>query len=373
MTSGKEVTVGWRGQRVRAWLPGRLSDRDLDQSEQEVRATERAASAARSYSDSVPSSLEPIGRLLLRAEGMASSRVEGIEAPVRDILLAQAGQGAGAAVEIARNLDVVEDALTHAGANSPFTIELLHGWHTQLMSQSALPAHLIGGWRDEIGWIGGSSPRNAVFVPSPPNHIAALMDDLVEYVNASPWDPVTTTAMVHAQFETIHPYGDGNGRVGRVLILWMLARHLNLATPPPVSVRIARDTDSYLSALGAFRLGRHEQLVGWFCQVLTEAAGLSLDWVTEIEELNERWTDKTSRLRSDSAARRVIPLLPGRPLLNAESVADELGITMAAARNGLIALSEMNIVEDLGSIAAGPGRPRRWWAATDLLDIVGSR
>ncbi|MDZ7732438.1 MAG: Fic family protein [Acidimicrobiia bacterium] len=92
---------------------------------------------------------------------------------------------------------------------------------------------MVGRYRDAQGWIGGSSPLDAGLVPPPPAHLPYLMDDLVAFANADEPDPVTQAAVLHAQFETIHPYGDGNGRLGRVLVGWLLARRLRIALPHP--------------------------------------------------------------------------------------------------------------------------------------------
>ena len=103
------------------------------------------------------------------------------------------------------------------------------------------------------------------------------MDDLLEFSNRTDIDAVTQAAMLHAQFETIHPYGDGNGRLGRLLILWVLARRLHVAVPPPVSVSIARDTGGYLAGLHWFRVGETSRWLTWFAGVVAASATASLE------------------------------------------------------------------------------------------------
>lgn len=369
--AGREVPVTWRTSTVRAWLPDLLRERSVDLSERAIRATEQAAATARDVASRVPTGFEPLARLLLRAEGLASSQVEGIDAPVEDVVLAESGADAGVAAHVADNLGVVEEALAHAAGGDALDASRLHTWHRRLMSHGSLPEELVGSWRTEVGWIGGASPLQAVFVPAPPDAIPALMDDLVETANRCPWDPVTTAAVVHAQFETVHPYGDGNGRVGRVLALWVLARHVEgVVVPPPMSVLIARDSDSYLAALGAFRVGMDDHLVRWFASTLTAAGRASIEWAERLDALVADWEHRTAGLRNDASARRILPVLARFPVLSAEIAAEQLGVSLPAARNALRALVELDILDDLGAVASGPGRPRRWWSAPELLELV---
>lgn len=370
---GREVAVAWRGTTVRAWLPEPLAGRAVPLTEEAIRATERAAASVRAIAARVPTGFEPLARLLLRAEGLASSHVEGVDAPIEDVVLAETGRGGGAAAHVADNLSIVDDALAHAAGSDPLTTDLLHAWHRRLMIHGSLPGRFVGRWRTEVGWIGGASPAHAAFVPAPPDAIGSLMDDLVEISNDCPWDPVTAAAIVHAQFETVHPYGDGNGRVGRVLALWLLARHLeDVRVPPPISVLIARDSDAYISSLGAFRIGMDDLLVRWFASILTSAGHASLEWAERLDLLVDDWGHRVAGLRADSAARQIVPSLARYPVLSAEIAAEQLGVTLPAARSGLRALVELGVLEDLGTVAAGPGRPRRWWSAPELLDLVGT-
>lgn len=368
---GREVATAWRGTTVRAWLPEPLRRRSPSLSESTIRATEQAAAAARAITARIPTGFEPLARLLLRAEGLASSHIEGVRAPIEDVVLAEAGPARGSAAHVADNLRIVEEALSHANGTEALSADLMHGWHRHLMAHGSLPGDHVGRWRTQVGWIGGASPMQAAFVPAPPEAIDALMIDLVETSNGCPWDPVTTAALVHAQFETIHPYADGNGRVGRVVALWLLVRHLEgVSVPPPISVLIAHDTDAYISALGAFRISMDEHLIGWFASVLDSACRSSLEWAERLGTLVRDWEKRVSGLRADSAGRRIVPLLARFPVLSADLVSEHLRVTLPAARSGLRALVEQGVMEDRGTVASGRGRPRRWWAAPELLDLV---
>lgn len=370
--TGHEVRVPWRNTTVRAWLPDPIRGRDIHLSEETIRITEQAAAAARAVGARIPTGFEPLARLL-RAEGLASSNVEGVIAPITDVAIAEETGGVGTAGHVADNLAVVSDALEHASTAAALTIDDLHRWHRRLMTSGSLPDRLVGAWRDEVGWIGGANPVPAVFVAAPPGSIGGLMADLVDVANDPSWDPVTTAAVVHAQFETVHPYGDGNGRIGRVLSLWLLSRCIDgVLVPPPMSVLIARDTDACIAALGAFRIGMDDQLVRWFSTTLVTAGQASLEWAARLDALVRSWEERTETLRADAAGRRLVNILGEHPVLSVDMAAEALDVSGPAARNGLGALADLEILEDLGTIPSGPGRPRRWWAARELLDVAAS-
>jgi len=201
--------------------------------------------------------------------------------------------GAGAVAGwIADNLGAVSDALSvpeRLSVPEPLTIATLHSWHERLMRHSALDPAMIGAFRTGPSWIGGTSPLDAVFVPPPADAIPSLMHHVIAYANGDYFDPVTQAALLHAQLETIHPHGDGNGRLGRILIGWLLKRRGVVGKlPPPISGLITRDPGGYLSGLHLFREG-------------------PVDAVTAILAT---WKSQTDDLRSDAAAVRIVPFLP---------------------------------------------------------------
>jgi len=370
--TGTEVAIEWHGHPARAWLPAALAARDLTLPVDAVRLTERAAAEIRRVGDRLPSGWEPLARLLLRAEGIASSQIEGVRAPIGAVVAAEAGDPTAqpAADAVADNLAVVTDVLEHARGAARLAVRDVHRWHARLMRHSALPEHLVGAFRDTQGWIGGRGPQDAVYVPPPADAIPGLMEDLVVFVADPPPDAVAEAAIAHAQLETIHPYGDGNGRVGRLLVLWVLARRLAMPVPPPVSVLIARDPGGYLSGLSQFRVGELVSWVEWFARVTTQAALASISWADEVDRLLADWRARIVDVRADAAARRLLDVLPAHPILSIDRAAEHASISPTAARAALEMLAARGILEEQPSAPAGPGRPRRWWLARELLDLI---
>jgi Fic family protein len=375
-----EVPILWRGRRARAFVPALLSERDLALGAESVARAARAQAAVEHGAESMPEDYAALARLLLRAEGVASSFIEGVTAPVLDIVLAEAGAaGPSAAAGVAANLAAATEALEEAHGG-PLTVESLCGWHRTLMTGSPTPSRLVGVVRDTQGWIGGTSPLDAHLVTPPPEHVPNLLDDLVAYVNRTEVDPVSQAAIAHAQFELIHPFADGNGRVGRVLIAWILVRRLSLVTPPPVSTRIAADVGGYSSGLVLFRLGEHERWVQWFADAVSGAGRAQQELVTAVQELNRAWEERLSapregarRLRSNAAAWRVLELLPHHLVLTAPVVAAELGIPLKSANSALRDLVDADVLVEHGTVQpTGRGRPSRLYTSPELLGLTGS-
>lgn len=377
--AGLEVPIVWQGRRARAFVPTLLAQRDLTLSAETVARTATAVAEVAHGAASMPADVEPLARLLLRAEGVASSYIEGVSAAAIDIVLAEqspSGQHTPAAW-VAANLAAVTQATASAGA-APLSAETLCEWHRTLMTGSPTPARHVGALRNAQGWIGGTSPLDAHLVTPPPEHVPALLDDLVRYANREDVDPVAQAAISHAQFELIHPFADGNGRVGRVLVAWVLTRRLSLVTPPPVSARIAADVGGYLAGLTLFRLSQHQPWVRWFAGAVSGAGHEQSALVVRVESLRQEWRARLAArpgraVRSDSSAWRILDLLPRHLALTTGLVAAELQQTPKAANSALRQLVQAGILIEHGAQeSAGRGRPSRLYVSGDLLALTGS-
>ena len=354
---GHEEAIVWNGARVRAWVPDLLASQNFEVG---IPTAGGAASAR----------FEPLALLLLRAEGVASSYIEGLRTPLVDVAAAEVGDTSNPiAGWVADNLAAVRQALDGAGRS--LAVEDIHEWHRRLMGPTnRLPEEMVGAFRTAQSWIGGTSPRDASFVPPPPGRVDGLMADLVAFANAEEVDPVTQAAVAHAQFETIHPYGDGNGRIGRILIGWILAHRFGITVPPPVSVFIARDPGGYLAGLTRFRLGELDPWVHWLAAELRYSSEAAQGLLERTEHLLVEWVGRIDDLRADATARRVLSVLVEHPVVSSDLVAARVEVSERSARGALTVLADRGILEPYDSTPAGPGRPRRFWVASDLITLV---
>ena len=204
---------------------------------------------------------EALARILLRAESVASSRIEGLEIGAQRLLRAEAARVLGddpsdvTAVEVLGNIDAMVYGIGAVGPGDPVTVEILLEIHRRLLSGTRLEEY-GGRFREEQNWIGGSAynPCSAAFVPPPPELVAGLIVDLVDFANEDSLPAVAQSAIAHAQFETIHPFVDGNGRTGRALVHLILRRRgLAPRVLPPVSLILATWAQDYIDGLTASR------------------------------------------------------------------------------------------------------------------------
>lgn len=368
-----EVPIVWQGRRARAFVPDLLADRDLELDAATAARVATATAELGHGAASLPEDFAPLARLLLRAEGVASSFIEGVRAPVVDVVLAESAGGQTPAAWVAANLAAVDEAIEHASGEDPLTAEVLLSWHRTLMTGSPTPARHAGAFREEQGWIGGTSPLDAHLVTPPPQDVDRLVADLVAYANRADVEPVAQAAIAHAQLELIHPFADGNGRIGRVLVGWLLTRRLALLTPPPVSTTIAADVGGYTSGLTLFRLGDHGAWVRWFATAVSGAGQAQQALVRQVAVIQGGWRAALTGTRSDAIAWQVLELLPRRLVLTSPVVVAELGVTPKAAVAALDLLSELGVLQEHGTVTpTGPGRPAGLYVSVELLALAGS-
>ncbi|HEY6532966.1 MAG TPA: Fic family protein [Acidimicrobiales bacterium] len=367
----RTVTREWEGRPVQAAWPEPLADAEFELSGATMRAVAAAEVAVAVGRAAVPGAAEVSARLLLRAEGLSSSMIEGLRVTSTDLALAEADPrfAVGDAGWVSDNLAVVTDALATPG---PLTTDLLFEWHRRLMrhAHGIAEAH-VGTWRDRLGWVGGANPLVAAHVATPPELIDEAMADLVVFANRTDVDPVTAAAVIHAQFETIHPFADGNGRIGRVLIGRALARGTGTPVPPPVSTQFARDIGGYLSGLALYQQGLVDGWVRWFAGAVSMAAERASLTLGLVGELHDRWLETCADLRKDSAAWRLLAELASYPVLDSSRAARIVGVSERAARGALAELGDRGVVVPVTPPSAPPGGVVRWWAAVELLDLVG--
>ncbi|XVU25034.1 Fic family protein [Actinoplanes sp. CA-054009] len=322
---------------------------------------------------------------------MASSRIEGLQVSAQQVALAEFASVEEAPVAgftenarlVANNIVTLRQA-----AGELAVCEVIEPGAFRDLHRALLPEHPQQGLRDRQNWIGGSDwhPLDADFVPPPPGEVQRLIEDLADYVTGAVHAPLLQAALAHAQFETIHPFADGNGRVGRALIHTVLTRRgLTQAAVLPVSLVLLTRSREYVEGLTAYRyLGPADGQAAvtgtaeWF-RVFLEAVAVAVEqaqqFVTQLGEMQDHWSSRYSahrrrsgakpQPRADSAVMRLLPLLPEAPVATAQSAQRLLEVSFPAARAALEDLADAGILArkrvDRGTTA---------YLARDVFDLL---
>jgi len=314
--------------------------------------------------------LEAIGPLLLRSEAIASSRIEGYQVSTLNLARALIDPRAarGSARTVAANVSAMEEAIARADNPSPITVDDIEDIHSTLMTRE--PDATPGRVREIQNWLGGrlGSPLGAAFVPPPPAEVQPLLGDLTAFLAREDLPAVAQAAIAHAQFETIHPFIDGNGRVGRCLIHMVLRRRGVAARfVPPVSIVMAARPSSYVQGLVDFREGRVSDWIESFSVACGNAAAQAADLADDMAALQNAWLQRAGRPRPSSAAAKLIALLPAQPVVSAPTVRGAIGTSQQQALVALKALAEAGVVRQISE-----GSYDRQFAAVELLDLVAT-
>jgi len=371
---GDPGSPGGRRSRVsfsyRAFVPDPIAELDPGITFETAESIARAEAAINELNttDSV-AGLEAIGPLLLRSEAIASSRIEGYELSQRNLARALIDPRAarGTAKTVAANVVAMEEAIAVGERQGPLLAGDVLAIHRTLMAGE--PERVTPGqFRREQNWIGGrlNSPLDARFIPPPEGEMDRLIADLLTFLAREDVPPVAQAAIGHAQFETIHPFVDGNGRVGRCLIHVVLRRRgLAPRFVPPVSIVLAARPSSYIDGLVAFREGNVAAWCASFAGACERAARFSLELAETVRGLQEEWRARAGHPRRDSAAARIIDVLPAQPILSAASVRAAIGASHQRALDGLKALATAGVVRQISE-----GGYDRQFAADDLFDLI---
>jgi Fic family protein len=299
--------------------------------------------------------IAPFSSVLLRTESAASSNIENLTASARAIAEAELP---GARTTANAKVIVANTAAMVAAINLADNIDdvAILAMHEELMRD--IDPTSAGRWRKEQVWIGGGThgPRGAMFVPPHYSRVSAAIDDLLRFAQRDDIPALPQIALAHAQFETIHPFTDGNGRTGRALIQAMLRRKgLTRNVTVPVSAGLLTDTDSYFAALTAYREGDPAPIVRRVSEAAVAAVFNGRQLVSDLHAVRAGWNDKITA-RSDSAVWQIADLLLRRPVINTALLTEELGIESKHARRYVEPLSEAGIILETSS---GP-RSRVW-------------
>ncbi|MDZ4178326.1 MAG: Fic family protein [Coriobacteriia bacterium] len=365
------------------YLPDRLLGRNYlltGETAADVADAENAVTALNVRANALAST-EVLARILLRAESVASSKIEGLVVGPRRLLEAEVAReidGATSdvtAAEVLANVDAMDRAIKLSGEGVNITPDLLRDVHRSLLAGTP-SAHLGGEFRQEQNWIGGSNynPCTAAFVPPPWELVEGLVDDLCAFCNDDSLPAIAQAAIAHAQFETIHPFIDGNGRTGRALVhMVMRRRGLALRVQPPISLVLATISEGYIEALGAYRYegdsGSAEAVEGvnrWialFAGACVRAVADAEGFEDRMREIESEWRTRLGSVRRGSSVDLLLKLLPGAPVITVTGASAVLGRTFAAVNNAVDALVNAGILRQVNV-----GRRNRAFESVEVIE-----
>jgi Fic family protein len=362
-----------RGGFYEAFIPATIATRSLQLDDEAVAAVADAAKALAELNAWSPrlASLSALAKNLVRSEAIASSRIEGLVLSQKRLARA-AHKGGGRrggdrrAAEILANVSALEQAVALGTRAGPLIVSDIEDIHRTLLRFTF--DEIAGILRDSQNWIGGSDyhPLDAAFVPAPPEHVRDLLQDLCSFIDRRDIAPVVQAAIAHAQFETIHPFADGNGRVGRALIYTVLRRREESPRYiPPISLVLTGKPRAYIEGLVDYRAGRISEWCTLFASAAARAAVQACELSTRIEGLQQSWIERLGNPRRDSVAHELIASLPGQPVIDVATGRQLTGKSHVAVGNALRALEQAGVLQRLNANKWG-----QLWECDALIQLV---
>lgn len=356
---GTYISSSAAGETIKAFVPPPLPpDPPLQWSERDYDLMERA-NRALGRLDGMASLLPDTSLFIyfyVRKEALLSSQIEGTQSSFADLILFETKEAPGVPLadvqEVSNYVAAMSHGLKRLRAGFPLSLRLLREMHAVLLSKGRGAGKLPGEFRRTQNWVGGSRPGNALFVPPPPNMVADLMGDLEKFLHGDPvrMPVLVRAALAHVQFETIHPFLDGNGRLGRLLITLLLCVERALREPALyLSLYFKTHRQAYYDHLQRVRTeGDWERWLHFFLTGVLETAEQATNAAHAILRLFERDRTKIETLgRPAGSALRVHQLLQKRPITSASAAAGKLKVTEPTARAALGHLQKLKIVREL--------------------------
>lgn len=364
---GQRVAISTAGERAEAYVPQALPPIPPVQLERLYGRLE-AANRAIGRLDGVASILPDTPLFLymyVRKEALLSSQIEGTQSSLSELLLFESEDVPGVPLddvqEVSNYIGAMNHGLNRIREGFPLSLRLIREIHEALLSKGRGSTKQPGEFRRSQNWIGGTRPGNALFVPPPPDRVMDLMAGLEEFIHAdTPELPFLVKAgLVHVQFETIHPFLDGNGRLGRLLITFLLCTHGILKEPILyLSLYFKSHRQQYYDLLQRVRdHGDWETWLEFFLDGITETSLQAADAAREILRLFEADRHRIEELgRPAASALRVHQMLQQKPLIGINEAAEKLKMSQPTVAKSIQHLEELGIVRE----TTGRQRGRRF-------------
>ena len=312
--------------------------------------------------------LGPMSTILLRTESASSSQIENLTVGARQLALAEIGQSTSDNAEIVTaNVRTMEAALRLA---DHLDEQAILAMHRELLHRQPGWTEQAGQYRDRLVWIGisGITPRGAAHVGPQAELVPAAMADLVQFIQRQDLQVVAQAAIAHAQFETIHPFSDGNGRTGRALVHAMIrAKDVVRSTTAPISAGLLTNTTGYTDALTHFRAGDARPIIERFSAASRFAARSGSTLVDNLAAQIDEGTEAlhVAKLRSQAVAWRVLPHLVAQPVVNARYLVDRFQMGPQTAQRALTQLADAGVLTERTGL-----RRDRVWQHSGILTVL---
>ncbi|MGO2110647.1 MAG: Fic family protein [Pseudoclavibacter sp.] len=353
------------GESYRASVPQNIADLNPSIPPSIAGELERATLELRAFDDEFGGELSAFATLLVRSEALSSSQIERVDAKARQVVAAEIGESdrSGARL-IAAAGSSLRSALTEA---SDVGADLARGIHASLLADQ--PRLAPGEWRSDPIWVGTSStsPHGADFVAPPAELVPELMADWSAFAARDDVPAFAQALIAHAQFETIHPFRDGNGRTGRALLQAQLRRRgITRRALVPVSAGLLTDTDGYFNALASYQAGDAAPILRAGREAVTRSVANATQLVEEVRSIRTRFRETLS-IRAHSRAWDVLDYAIDQPVFTARLAAERLGIAPSNVQRHLDRLVDDRVLQASTSAHRRRGRVYR---AQDILDAL---
>lgn len=358
---GKYVAVSTVGEKVRAFVPNPLPPRPAIEWSPILESKFEEALVALGRLDGVISQLPETSIFLytyIRKEAVLSSMIEGTQSSLSDLLLFELDEAPGVPVddvtEVSNYVAALEHGLERMAKGFPLSLRMTREIHKILLAGSRGSNQTPGEFRRSQNWIGGTRPGNAVFVPPPPKEMKDCLHDLELFFHDQPAKTSTLlkAAFAHIQFETIHPFLDGNGRVGRLLITLLLCQEKLLREPMLyLSLYFKTHRQYYYELLNRVRLeGDWEAWLEFFAEAVISTASQAIETARRLSDLAQGDRERIKALgRAGDSAGKVHLALMERPIATPTWLAEKTGISFATVGKSLSHLAKLGIVKELTS------------------------
>jgi len=374
---GQYITISTVSEKARAFVPAPLPPNPSIEWTYDLRSKFDQALLALGRLDSISTFLPDISLFLymyVRKEAVLSSMIEGTQSSLSDLLLFEVGTGPGVPLgdvrEVSNYVAAMDHGLKRLAAGFPLSLRLIKEMHAVLLSKDRGANQIPGEFRRTQNWIGGTRPGNAVFVPPPAEHVPDCMGalELFFHDQPEPTPSLLKAALAHVQFETIHPFLDGNGRLGRLLITLLLWEQKVLREPMLyLSLYFKTHRQYYYELLNEVRRsGIWEAWLDFFAEAVIVTSTQAVDTARQLADLVNEDRDRIGSLgRSTASALRVHRALMGRPITDSNWLVKKTAITPATVNKCLGHLERLGIVRELTS-----RKRNRVFSYTGYLEIM---